>query len=168
MPLVSGFSGLRRKRDDELPIRDLGRRRFRYGKDKKPSAENGRECRFEGRTYDTATTLVRLPPLGGEGWGGGILHRLQFINGPPNRIHDGTDILVQFLVSKADDLEATRGEPGGAPPVVLDGFWIQMLPAVELNDEFVREADKINDIRADGSLAAKLPPAQLLSAKEVP
>jgi hypothetical protein len=78
------------------------------------------------------------------------------------------DILVQFLVSEADDVEATRSEPSGAPFVVLDGFRVQMLWAVELDDEFVREADEINDICADCGLATELSSAQVLSAKEVP
>ena len=51
---------------------------------------------------------------------------------------------------------------------MLDGFRIQMLRAIEFDDEFVGEANKINDIRADCRLATKLSPAQILSAKEVP
>jgi hypothetical protein len=52
--------------------------------------------------------MVRLSPLDGEGRGG-VRLRLPFINRTPNRIHDRSDILVQFLVSEADHAEATRG-----------------------------------------------------------
>ena len=44
----------------------------------------------------------------------------------------------------------------------------QMLWAIELNDEFVCEANKINDVATDCSLATKLPTTQLLSVEEVP
>jgi hypothetical protein len=70
---------------------------------------------------------------------------LQFINRTRNRIHDSADVLVQLLVSETHDAEAARGEPRGAALVVIDGIRIQMLRAIELDDEFVREANKIND-----------------------
>src|SRR5262245_16205246 len=93
---------------------------------------------------------------------------IQFVNCLPNRIHDRADIFVQFLVSEADDVKTTRGEPGGTPFVMLDGFRIQMLRAIEFDDELIRETNKIDNIRADCGLATKLPPAQFLSAKEMP
>src|SRR5262249_2645982 len=118
---------------------------------------------------DNTIILVRLPPLGGEGWGGGIrcvgfqVDECEF-----NLLDNRTDILIQFLVSKSDHAVVARGEPGSAPLVVLDGFGVQTLGAIELDDELVCEANKIHDIRADRGLTAKLPPAQLLNAKEVP
>ena len=115
-----------------------------------------------------ASTLLLLPPLDGEGWGGVASRHFQFIQRLPNRIHDRANVFVEFLVSKTEDVEAARGEPGRTPLVVLDGCRIAMLWAVELDDEFVCEANNINDVCADRGLAMKLPSAQLLSAKEVP
>jgi hypothetical protein len=73
-----------------------------------------------------------------------------------------------LLIAEANNAEATRGESVGATLVMLDGFRIQMLRAIKLDDEFVREANEINDVGSDGRLATKLPTMELLSAKEVP
>jgi len=93
---------------------------------------------------------------------------IQFINCLPNRIYYRLDILIQFLVPEADDAKATRGEPGGALLIVFDGFRIQMLRAIEFDDELVGETNKIDNIRADCGLATKLPPARLFGLKEMP
>ena len=57
------------------------------------------------------------------------------INRLSDRTYDCADIVVQFLVAEADDVEATRGEPSVALLVVLDRFRIQMLWAIEFDDE---------------------------------
>ena len=93
---------------------------------------------------------------------------LQFINRPPDRIHDRADVFVQLLIPVANDAEAARGEPVGTPLVMRDDFRLQMLRAIELNDEFVREANKINHVGADCRLATKLLTTELLSVEEVP
>jgi hypothetical protein len=114
-------------------------------------------------------SLVRLPPLGGEGWGGGILGEcLQFIDRPSDRIHDRADVFVQLLISEANDAEAACGEPVGTPLIMLDGFRFQMLRAIELDDELVLKANKIDDVWADCPLATKLPATEFLGAEEVP
>lgn len=61
-----------------------------------------------------------------------------------------------------------RGEPSVAPLVMRNGFRIQMLRAIEFDDELVRDADEINDVGSDCGLATKLSSAQILSVKEVP
>lgn len=72
-----------------------------------------------------AAAFFRLPPLGGEGWGGGILSMgSQFINRPRDRIHDRVDVFIQLLVPKANEAKAARREPAGTTLVVLDSFWI--------------------------------------------
>ena len=73
-------------------------------------------------SVNTRITMVRLPPLDGEGWGGVSPAHLEFINRPGNCVHDGREILVQLLVSEADDTQAVRGEPISALLVVLDGL----------------------------------------------
>jgi hypothetical protein len=78
------------------------------------------------------------------------------------------NVFVQLLISEANDVEAARGKPGGAAIVVPGGFRIQMLRTIELDDEFVREANKVNDVRTDCRLTTKLSATQLLRAEEVP
>jgi len=43
-----------------------------------------------------------------------------------------------------------------------------VLWTVEFDDEFLREADEVDDVGADGDLAAELETAQLAGAKEAP
>ena len=99
----------------------------------------------------------------------------RFINRPPNCVHDRVSVFIQLLIPKANNAVAARGEPVGAPLVMLDRFRFQMLPAIELDDEFVREAHEINHVRTatirNGwcpRLTTKFPTAELLSAKEMP
>ena len=42
-----------------------------------------------------------------------------------DRTHDGEDVFIRLLIPEANNAEAARYEPGGAPLVMLDGFRIQ-------------------------------------------
>src|SRR5262245_55466995 len=80
--------------------------------------------------------LVRLPPLGGEGWGWGIFGARRFCRTFPlplptregncvrDCVDDCVDVFVQLLVAEANDAEAACGEPVGALLVVRDRFLI--------------------------------------------
>jgi hypothetical protein len=85
-----------------------------------------------------------------------------------NLVQDRANILIQFLVPEADHVEATRGEPSGAPLVVFDGFRIQMLRAIEFNDEFDREGSEVNYVRADRGLSAEFVAAEFVGTQEMP
>jgi hypothetical protein len=136
------------------------------------------ELGLKRRDYDGSApcprrTLLSPPPQPSPQRGGSRIECWcrQFINRSHDCIHDRVDVFVQLLIAETNDAEAARGEPIGAPLVVLDGLRIQMLRAIELDDEFVREANKINDVGSatirNGRcpcLATKLPTTELLSA----
>jgi len=59
-------------------------------------------------------------------------------------------------------------QPSGALEGVLPSFERVVLAAVDLDHKFVLEGDKVDDVRADGSLPAELNPAELAGAKLLP
>jgi hypothetical protein len=83
----------------------------------------------------------------------------------PNCIDNQLDIVIQLVIAKPHDRESTRLQPRCSLRIVRDGFWILVLRSIKLNDELSRKADKVNDVRADSRLTAKLATMQLLSAK---
>ncbi len=78
------------------------------------------------------------------------------------------DILIQLLITETKKTKASRGEPVGAPLIVLNGIRLQMLRAIELDDEFCREANEVDNVGTDRSLSAKLVAAEFLGAEEMP
>ena len=74
----------------------------------------------------------------------------------------------QHFFCLSESCVVARGEPVGAPLVVHDGFRLQMLRAIQLDDEFCGEANKINHVGTDCRLATKLPTTELFGAEELP
>jgi hypothetical protein len=73
------------------------------------------------------STNFRLPPLGGEGWGGGIGARFQFGNRVFNHNNNCANALIDFLIPEAKHLEASRVQPLGATRIILNRFGFQVL-----------------------------------------
>jgi hypothetical protein len=117
----------------------------------------------------TSTTFVRLPPLGGEGWGGGTLRVYpRFRECTSNRIDNRVDVLVQLLITAAEETKAARGEPVSAALIVFDGIRLQMLRAVEFNDQLGRKAEEVNHVGTDHTLATEFMAVELPGAEEMP
>lgn len=78
----------------------------------------------------------------------------------PQRIQDDLQcralIFQHNVVPKAQHAIATRLQEGGANSVSL--FIIDMLAAVEFDDQLALKTTKICDIRANGKLTAKFNP----------
>jgi hypothetical protein len=108
--------------------------------------------------------LVRLPPLGGEGWGGGI----RFLQSPSNLINNQLHTLIQLVVPESQHLKSARLQPGRALRVAHGRLTERMMHAVEFNHELVRVADETSDAGTDRRLAPKLVSVELLSAERSP
>ena len=78
------------------------------------------------------------------------------------------NLLINLVIAKAEHLVAALGEPGGSPGVMLHGGRVLMLRAVEFNDESSREADEVDDVRAERGLAAKLVAVELAGSQVEP
>jgi hypothetical protein len=89
--------------------------------------------------------------MGGGQVGGGLPRTL------PNRDRDGPQhpfgIAENLMVPEPQDSESLAGQPAVAGGV---GLALQMLTAVEFDDDSALEADEVVDSRADGFLAPEL------------
>jgi hypothetical protein len=85
-----------------------------------------------------------------------------------DRIHNRVDVLVQLLITNAEETKAARGEPVGAALIVFSRIRIQMLRTVEFDDQLEREANKVNHVGAERRLATELMAAELPGAEETP
>ena len=65
-------------------------------------------------------------------------------------------------------MKSAVAEPVSTPLIVVDSFGLQMLRAVELDDEFSRETNEVDDIGTDRGLAAEFVAAEFLGTKKVP
>lgn len=74
------------------------------------------------------------------------------------------NVLIQLLIAEADYSEAARSEPIRAPLVMVDRLGLQVLRAIEFDDEFVGETDEVNDVRTDCGLTAEFVVAKLFGA----
>jgi hypothetical protein len=80
-------------------------------------------------------TLLRPPPLCGEGWeGGGRLGRID-IPSFGKQFHNAVNVVVHFLIAKADDPIAFTQLPVRATHVAVDGIRLFILRAIEFLDE---------------------------------
>ncbi len=75
-------------------------------------------------------------------------------------------VLHDLVVPETDDAVAERFERGGALLVVFHS--IGMLAAVDLDDQLLLQAEEIDDVRADGLLAAEFVACELAVAQGVP
>jgi hypothetical protein len=85
-----------------------------------------------------------------------------------NRIHNRVVVFIELVIPKANHVKASRAQPLGSPHVVLCGVRFTMLRSIEFEDEFAIEADKVDDVRADGRLAAEFVTLELLGAQQSP
>jgi len=67
-----------------------------------------------------------------------------------------------LVIPKPQHAEALRLKPSGAPRIMVWRDAFGMLNAVEFDHQLAREADKVNYVRTNGRLAAKLITAELL------
>jgi hypothetical protein len=79
----------------------------------------------------------------------------------PNLIHHKPYVLVHFVIPEADRPIAALCEPGRTARIMLRGRFFEMLRPVELSDESPREADEVDDVRAERCLSAELVPVEL-------
>ena|GEM_PF-4167334 len=76
--------------------------------------------------------------------GEGVSVRLNFTQDPPYLVHHLLNVLIQRLVSKANHAIALLPQPLASPPVVLKGGIFKVLGTIELNNQPVRETNKVN------------------------
>ena len=100
---------------------------------------------------------VRLPPTPRGGLGRGAAF-FTFIIGKhaANGVHDELDPFVQFMIAKTQHVESARFYPRSSASIVSSPFRLNMLRAIELHNQLVGEANKVNDVRTNRGLAAKL------------
>ena len=79
--------------------------------------------------------------------------------------YNAIDIIRHFVVPKADDFIVERVQVFCSFFVVL--FLFQMLTSIEVDDEFLFDADKVGDIFANGVLPSKID-SQLVVADDRP
>jgi hypothetical protein len=85
-----------------------------------------------------------------------------------NRIHNRVDVLVQLLITEAEQTKAARGEPVGAALIVFSRIRLQMLRTVEFDDQLDRKANEVNHVGANRRLATELMAVELPGAEEMP
>jgi hypothetical protein len=120
-----------------------------------PLAES-RHCYQPQRRALPNSRLAPSPRRGGLGRGD-FGASLQLINRPTYHVYNRANIFVQLLIPEANNTEAARAQPVRTPLVMLNSGRHQMLRAIKLDNEFVRKANKINHVRTDSRLTAKLP-----------
>ena len=79
--------------------------------------------------------------------------------------NDSVDVVHYFMIPETDDLVTQRFKIFSSFGVIH--FLLQVLTAVQLDDEFPLDAAEIGDIFANGMLPSKIH-AQLVSAKVCP
>ena len=77
-------------------------------------------------------------------------------------LHVGQD----FVIPKPEHLEALRLQPSG-PGGVVPGLFL-VVATIHLNDHYSFEANKVDDIFAQGHLSAKFTSCQLAVSKTHP
>ena len=93
---------------------------------------------------------------------------INFINHPPKSLHHPAHILIQLLIPKPNHPKPTRPEPLTTPRIIDHRIRLQMVRPIQLHNQLVCKANKIDDIRPNRRLPTKLPPAQLLTPKKRP
>ena len=78
---------------------------------------------------------------------------------------DTVPVLHDLVVPEAQNPESLTGEKSRADFIT---FGVCVLPAIDLDDERMREANEVHDITADRLLSTKLGSSQLAAAEEVP
>jgi hypothetical protein len=84
------------------------------------------------------------------------------------RIEHGVEMFGQFVVSKALHAEVLALKKSGAFFVGEHVFIEPMLAPIQLDDELLFEANKIDDVRSDRLLATELHPRESPIAKCLP
>jgi hypothetical protein len=108
-----------------------------------------------------------LPPLGGEGWGGGTQRSGDcHFNRLTNLFDHEPHILVHFVIAKTQDAVTAFHEPSSPPRIVLDRILLEMLGPVEFDDQALGKADEVDDVRAERELPAKLVAIELSRSEE--
>jgi len=89
------------------------------------------------------------------------------LQGEADRVHDGIDAVCNFVVGEAQDVPASRLEPGAADPVPFGDLVGVVRRAVDLDDEPAWPAGEVRDVGTDGLLATEAE-ARGVSAEEPP
>ena len=80
---------------------------------------------------------------------------LKFVS---NGLEDAVHVFKDVIVPKSDDPVAAFLEPSSAGRVFGSAFRRTVLAAIQFDDELLREADEVNDIRSERVLTAELVP----------
>ena len=83
-----------------------------------------------------------------------------------NRLDHEPHILVHLVIAEPNHAVAALGKPCRPPCIMLRVPLLQVLRAVEFDDEPPSEADEVDDVRAERRLSAKLVAVDLAGARE--
>ncbi len=111
--------------------------------------------------FSSPFTLVLLPPPWRGGLGRGLLQC------PLNFVHHIPYVFIERLIAKPNDTESARSEPNGSACVVNLALLPGVLRPIKLDDQAVREANKVDHVRADGGLSAEFH-AQFAGSQKMP
>lgn len=112
---------------------------------------------------------IRRPPLGEEGWGVGMrrsghCHFKRLTNCRDHEPH----ILVYLMIAETNFAVAARGKPCRPLGIMISVFRVQVLRAVEFDDQPLSKANEVDDVRAERGLSAKLVAFDLAGAQVEP
>src|SRR5262245_13464788 len=83
----------------------------------KGCADNFASRLCESRKKTSSPTPVLLPPLGGEGWGGGLLAFK--LKSALDLVNNAVNLFIQHLIAESNHAKAARGKPGSSARVVV-------------------------------------------------
>ena len=77
-------------------------------------------------------------------------------------------VFIDLVIPKANHAVASLHQPGGTSRIMLRSRRFEMLRAVEFNDQSLGEADEVDDVGAEGRLAAELVAVELVGSQQMP
>src|SRR5580704_3698044 len=72
-----------------------------------------------------------------------------FSEHPPNLLHHTPDPFIQRLIPKPNHAKSPRCESSSSASIVLFALLLDMLRTVKFDDQAMREANEVNDVRTD-------------------